>query len=73
MLGLEPYTRGKVDKRLTLYAAKTFVFLLPPDINFMQIDPNTIDKLEVFKGEKAIMRYGERAKNGAIVITLKKK
>ena len=43
------------------------------ELELKKIDPNTIDKLEVFKGEKAIMRYGERAKNGAIVITLKKK
>ena len=38
-----------------------------------KIDPKMIDKMEVFKGEKAIMRYGEKAKNGAVIITLKKK
>ncbi len=37
------------------------------------IDPKDIEKLQMYKGETAIMRYGEEAKNGAIVITLKKK
>ena len=41
--------------------------------NLNKIDPNTIEKMEVFKGEKAIMRYGEKGKKGVIVITLKKK
>ena len=41
------------------------------DVN--KIDPKTIDKIEVFKGEKAIMRYGDKGKKGVIVITLKKK
>ena len=38
-----------------------------------KIDSKNIEKMEAYKGEKATMRYGERAKNGAIVITLKKK
>jgi TonB family protein len=38
-----------------------------------KIDPKTIDKIEIFKEEKAIMRYGEKGKNGVIVITSKKK
>jgi TonB family protein len=37
------------------------------------IDPKDVEKMEVYKGETAIMRYGEKAKDGAIVITLKKK
>ena len=38
-----------------------------------KIDPKTIESMDVYKGEKAIIRYGEKAKNGAVVITLKKK
>ncbi|MEA5403145.1 TonB family protein [Arcicella sp. DC2W] len=38
-----------------------------------KIDPNTIEKIDVLKDEKAIMRYGEKAKNGVIIITSKKK
>lgn len=36
------------------------------------IDPNTIEKIDVLKGEKALSQYGEKAKNGVIVVTLKK-
>ena len=41
--------------------------------NINKIDPNTIEKIDVFKGEKAIMRYGDKGKKGVVVITLKKK
>ena len=37
-----------------------------------ELDPNTIDKMEVLKGDNAIEKYGEKAKNGVILITLKK-
>ena len=43
------------------------------EIELKGIEPNDIDKLDVYKGENAVMRYGEEARNGAIVITLKKK
>ena len=43
------------------------------DVELKKIDPKDIEKMEVFKGEKAVMRYGEIARDGAIVITLKKK
>ncbi len=36
------------------------------------IDPNTIEKMEVLKGENAVSKYGEKAKDGAVIITLKK-
>ena len=35
------------------------------------IDPSNIEKMEVFKGEKAIEKYGEKAKDGVIIITTK--
>lgn len=38
----------------------------------MKIDPEYIDKISVLKGEAAIKLYGNRAKNGVILITLKK-
>ena len=38
-----------------------------------KLDPDSIEKMEVLKGEKAIEEYGEKAKNGVILITLKKK
>ena len=35
------------------------------------IDPESIEKIEVLKGESAIEKYGPEAKNGVIVITTK--
>ena len=43
------------------------------EIELKGIDPKDIEKLEVFKGENAVIRYGEDARDGAVVITLKKK
>ena len=37
-----------------------------------EIDPKTIDHMEVLKDKSAIEKYGEKAKNGVIVITTKK-
>ncbi len=36
------------------------------------IDPNTIKEVEVLKGEKAVEKYGDKAKDGVIVIITKK-
>ena len=36
-----------------------------------QIDPGTIDKMEVLKDQSAIEKYGEKGKNGVIKITTK--
>jgi hypothetical protein len=40
--------------------------------DFDNINPNEIGSIEVLKGETAIIKFGEKAKNGAIIITLKK-
>ena len=37
-----------------------------------KINPNTIESIDVFKGQGAIEKYGEKAKNGAIMVRLKK-
>lgn len=37
-----------------------------------KLDPDTIDKMEVLKGDKAIEKYGDKAKGGVILITTKK-
>jgi len=36
------------------------------------IDPNQIKSVEVLKGDAAVKKYGEKAKNGVILITTKK-
>jgi TonB-dependent SusC/RagA subfamily outer membrane receptor len=37
-----------------------------------QIDPNTIESVEIIKGEAAVRLYGERARNGVITIKTKR-
>lgn len=39
---------------------------------FGRINPNSIQRIEVFKGKDAVDRYGDVAANGAMVVTLKK-
>ena len=36
------------------------------------IDPKTIDRMDVLKSQEAVKKYGEKAKDGVIVITTKK-
>ncbi len=45
---------------------------ITPD-EMKKIDPNDIESIDVLKGEKATEVYGDKAKNGAIVIEMKKK
>lgn len=40
--------------------------------NINDIDPATISSMEVLKGQNAIDKYGEEAKNGVLLITTKK-
>jgi len=44
-----------------------------PDFEMNSINPGDIASVNVWKGEKAIEKFGEKAKNGVIEITLKKK
>jgi hypothetical protein len=37
------------------------------------INPNTIESINVLKGESAIKKYGDKGTNGVVEITLKKK
>jgi hypothetical protein len=43
-----------------------------PDDEVEQINQDDIESMAVFKGETGLKLYGDKAKNGAIVITLKK-
>lgn len=36
------------------------------------IDPKTIDRMDVLKSQEAVKKYGEKAKDGVIIITTKK-
>ena len=58
-------------------AADETLFILDgkpiPSEQVKEIDPKTIDHMEVLKDQPAIEKYGEKAKNGVVVITTKKK
>lgn len=41
------------------------------ELHALNLDPSTIDRLEVMKGPPAVERYGEAARNGVLLITLK--
>lgn len=43
-----------------------------PFENINKIDPKTIDRMDVLKDKEAVDKYGEKAKNGVILITTKK-
>lgn len=40
--------------------------------NIDKLQPNSIEKIEVLKGDNATEKYGEKGKNGVIIITTKK-
>ncbi|MDR6560833.1 MULTISPECIES: energy transducer TonB [unclassified Arcicella] len=40
---------------------------------FEKLAPNQIEQIEILEEKQAVMKYGERGKNGVIVITSKKK
>lgn len=50
----------------------TYSSQFPPPSAIDQIDPNSIEKIEVFKGPSAAALYGSDAANGVIVITTKR-
>ncbi|QLE00400.1 TonB-dependent receptor plug domain-containing protein [Galbibacter sp. BG1] len=45
--------------------------VMPSDFDLDSIDPNTIATMDVSKGALAVAKYGEKAKNGIVEITLK--
>lgn len=59
------------DSNPTYYIKKDKFYLKVP--NVADINPNDIEAIEVWKGDKAIEKFGQNGKNGAIIITLKEK
>lgn len=45
--------------------------IMDKDFSLDTVDPNSIEKIEILKDEKATEKYGEKAKDGAIIITKK--
>ena len=60
------YISGAPDNLLILVDGKEV-----PAEKMKDIAPNTIDRMEVLKDKDAIEKYGEKAKNGVIIITTK--
>ncbi len=72
---LKPMVLGKMlaianPSTVPLYIADGKIIT---DEKFRQIDPNNIEKMKVLKGKDAISKYGAKGKNGAVIITLKRK
>jgi hypothetical protein len=63
--------RGKIDQPVTLYIVDGKEYT-PEQIEKLDIDPNTIESITVLKDETAVKQYGEKARNGVIIIELKK-
>ncbi|UQB70124.1 hypothetical protein [Epilithonimonas zeae] len=58
------------EKNLPLYIVEGKMIT---NKQFQQIDPNNIKNLKVLKGKDATSKYGAKGKNGAVMITLKRK
>lgn len=43
-----------------------------PDFDEKEMDPETIETVTVYKGDKATQMYGEKGKNGVIIVNTKK-
>lgn len=56
-------------KEVPLYIKEGVVI---SEIDMKAIDPNDIESIEVLKGEKAIELFGEKGKNGVVMIKMKK-
>lgn len=69
-LYLHMATKSLLDKPV-YYLKKNNEFV--EFFDFDNIKPNDIQSIEVLKGESATIRFGEKAKNGAIIVTLKNK
>lgn len=67
--GIRVYSNQSSQHAAKNLAAGAF-FAVPSPID--QIDPNSIEKIEVLKGPSAATLYGQDAANGVIVITTKR-
>jgi hypothetical protein len=60
---------------IPVFAANTPLFILNGKIlrqdSVQLILPENIESIDILKGEKAQLAYGEKGKNGVVIITLK--
>lgn len=75
--GGENEEKAEVRVFKTVVEASDPLFILDgkpiPSEQVKEIDPSTIANMEVLKDQPAIEKYGDKAKNGVVVITTKKK
>ncbi len=71
------YIITKIDDNIYISSEndKPYYFINGKEISIeavKNLDPNTIEKIEVIKGKSATKKYGKKVKNGIVFITLKK-
>ncbi|MGV3764619.1 MAG: TonB-dependent receptor plug domain-containing protein [Chitinophagaceae bacterium] len=59
---------GQPVNALVVYNGKEYTV---KDFQALNVDPDTIESIDVFKNEAAIAKYGDKGKNGVIVIKSK--
>lgn len=66
----------ETKREVTIINGKSVLFIVDGETvsleDFKTIDPKTIDHMEVLKEKSAIELYGEKAKDGVIIVTTKK-
>ena len=43
------------------------------DFDSANLDPHDIDSIEIVRGDSAVVRYGEQARKGVVIVTSKKR
>lgn len=66
----------EAKREVTVISGKSVLFIVDGETvsleDFKTIDPKTIDHMEVLKDKAAIEKYGEKGKDGVIIVTTKK-
>ena len=65
----------KVHIKILSEESKPLVFIddveMDASFELNSIDPDSIERIEILKGQKAFQKAGEKGKNGVIIIWLK--
>lgn len=74
--GITASSEGSVEVKLDEYNPSPLVIVNDKEVTpvvLQALDPNKIESVSVVKGEEATRVYGEKGKNGVILVTLKNK
>ncbi|SFS95703.1 TonB-dependent outer membrane receptor, SusC/RagA subfamily, signature region [Zhouia amylolytica] len=76
VIEISTYKQGETNITNTLNTIKSLIVVdgveKKPDFNVNTITPDQIESVKILKGENATRVYGEKGKNGVILITTKK-